>query len=369
MKHAIVLVSISLAIAVFGLVALSVSPSVGQGSNNADDHIRYCKSQNRIPLFNPPRCVLPLAPVDPRQQQSQTLNEQGRVAFQEGRFEDALRRFQDAESLYPSPDYRTNIEKAREAIRRRDVHTVFADGIATFDRREYERAIALFERVVSIDPNNAAAHDNIRRARIALAFQQGLAAPNPTRAIEMWDRVLALDPGNEAAKNNRELAIQQAGLVNALPNVITRLLSGAALQQARESVVDVRNVKTTDDVLRLMERDRKNCAFDSGRCTGAGRELVVATPTSTFVSFSFVSPEKENARMKQLRLEIVDARAKQEQEERALVSEFVQKPDPIERIADYQELSKKIAQKRKGIVPGIEAKEKDYERERVNHGT
>jgi len=144
---------------------------------------------NRVPCDYAPA---PQA-VDPRQQQAYWINENGRAAMRDARYDEALALFQQAYATYPSGTYLENQRVARHA------KAIALDRAGNHDaaQRIYEQLLA--ERN---DPNVAS---NLRQLQFRRAFDRGqsfFSQRSWNEAIDAYETALRYDPGSTASLNN-----------------------------------------------------------------------------------------------------------------------------------------------------------------------
>ena len=86
------------------------------------------------------------------------------------------------------------IERGKRESRENRATAYTNRGLAYYDKGEVDRAIADFDKVIALDPNNADAYSNRGNAY----DEKG----EFDRAIADFRRALEIDPSNQLAKNN-----------------------------------------------------------------------------------------------------------------------------------------------------------------------
>ena len=71
------------------------------------------------------------------------------------------------------------------------------------EQQRYEEMLELLQRLIDIDPNDAAIHNNIGIALVFLGRND--------EALESFDRALSLNPILENARANREALLEMKG--------------------------------------------------------------------------------------------------------------------------------------------------------------
>jgi tetratricopeptide (TPR) repeat protein len=106
-------------------------------------------------------------------------------------------------------------ESLKELDIQDDVKKILEKGLSYKERQAYTEAIAEFEKALNLDPNNAQAQTYLEETKttlqkqVALHLNEGIRYFNDQqleKAIAEWDKVLALSPDNQKAKDYRKRA-------------------------------------------------------------------------------------------------------------------------------------------------------------------
>jgi tetratricopeptide (TPR) repeat protein len=146
-------------------------------------------------------------------------NNSGLAHASRGDYIQAITDYNRAIQLDPANTvYKDNLQAAVEAVQKAAVD-YNTSGLAYFNKKEYDRAIADYHEAIRLDPSNTAYGDNLQVAREALAGQiaaerkaeaaayntSGLASFNKKeydRAIADYNEAIRLDPSTTAYKDN-----------------------------------------------------------------------------------------------------------------------------------------------------------------------
>ena len=251
----------------------------------------YDAQGNQVPCdYAPP----PVVTVDPRQQEAYQLNEEGRRAMREKRYEDALKLFERASRTYPDPVYDSNRRNvqililtrqgdalrqakrhdeairyyelaltygedayARRAIPETKFFRAFDRGRQAYAERRWDDAIAAYNEALTFKSDDAA-RNNIALASYVRAFDRGRALLDQKRwseAADAFREALGHRPGSDAAQKNldyankilgreaHDAAVREAvpkvasGLNETLKRKITRPAVGTAWRQGLAAVL------------------------------------------------------------------------------------------------------------------------------------
>jgi tetratricopeptide (TPR) repeat protein len=162
-------------------------------------------------------CVAPQQQyVDPRIGTANGLNEQGRQALSDSKYDDAANYFEQAYAMYPQDVYRTNLNLAYAGQH-------FKLGSDAFHNRKWQLAIDEYQRALSLRPDDGAAADNIDHARSKQSWDAGIDAFNNKQydlAIRYYQQGEAFRHDPEFANLIREAKGRKIGI--ALQQGITR---------------------------------------------------------------------------------------------------------------------------------------------------
>jgi serine/threonine-protein kinase len=172
--------------------------------------------QPTIVLQRPERATAPPSSpgrgeyVQRRARQLQQHMEAAQAAFDAGDFGAAVTRCEDAATL--DPDFRpalTLMDRARAAQARATVTTLIEAARAAFDRGDVDAAIAGCEEALALDPTSVPAIDLVARARARVAHaraqrtlegaQAALDRGDFDRALALCDDALAIEPDHADA--------------------------------------------------------------------------------------------------------------------------------------------------------------------------
>lgn len=94
---------------------------------------------------------------------------QGRVYFENQQYAKAEEEFRAALVLNPgnkeAKEYLESIAAKRKEAGRKEIDDLYLKGVEAYTREDYKQAIALWQRVLELDPNHAQARRNIERAQ------------------------------------------------------------------------------------------------------------------------------------------------------------------------------------------------------------
>lgn len=100
-----------------------------------------------------------------------TADQQGRLAFEDGRFEEAAERFEDPMWMGYALSFLGRYDEAADVFTRvATADAAFAEGVARVKGREYRPGITAFEKALQRDPEHAAAARNLEVAKAILAY-------------------------------------------------------------------------------------------------------------------------------------------------------------------------------------------------------
>lgn len=120
-----------------------------------------------------------------------------------------LLRIHSAIAVYISPQVQAQsshlatIQPGVILSQRMSAKEFFDRGLERYDKQDYQGAIADFNQVIQLDPNNAGAYNNRGLARSELGDKKG--------AIADYNRAIRLQPNDAVAYNNRGLARSELG--------------------------------------------------------------------------------------------------------------------------------------------------------------
>ncbi len=127
-----------------------------------------------------------------------------------GDLDTALTKYRDASKLVPK----------NKAFKENLANCLNKAAIAKHDAKDDTTAIAYLEEAVALLPNFKAAKDNLIALKGSKLNQEGIALmkiPNFEGAVAKFNEVLALDPDNKPVKINRDIAESQILLKNGDP--------------------------------------------------------------------------------------------------------------------------------------------------------
>ena len=96
--------------------------------------------------------------------------------------------------------------------RRENAEKTFQKAMARFNNNEFEKSIPLFEKTLSLEPENKEAGQHLQTAKIKSHFMTGhklFAAQKYTESIKFFEKVLELSPGHSASEDYIRRAKQQ----------------------------------------------------------------------------------------------------------------------------------------------------------------
>ena len=113
--------------------------------------------------------------------------------------QDAFRHLLTAHTNLMNSDYRSAIYSLTKSLDLKPTSLAYSNrGEAYINVGEYDDAIADYDRIIAIDPNDAAAYNNRGTAKVHKGDYEG--------AISDCDRAITIDPNNAAAYDNRGVA-------------------------------------------------------------------------------------------------------------------------------------------------------------------
>ncbi len=142
----------------------------------------------------------------------------------------------------------SKISKTKPASTTEEINAYFKEGLAAFNQGEYERAISLWEKLLSIDPSYIKGIEYIQKAKQKIEDQQTIAqlmheakeyyqAGNYPEAIRCWGKVVALDAEQAEAFEWMEKARAKMSHLEKIEKLFLQgddLLSKGEIEQAKE---------------------------------------------------------------------------------------------------------------------------------------
>lgn len=151
-----------------------------------------------------------------RREKSRQLLTQGKKMAAAGKWEQAVLKFKQA--LNYDPTSATVRSELDSALRQINIQALLRQGLAERDKGNYVRAIKLFNKVLDQDPLNTEATEYLEKTqreksrKISNLLQEGIkyySADNFVRAIACFDKLLEVDPENQVAQEYLKRAQQK----------------------------------------------------------------------------------------------------------------------------------------------------------------
>jgi len=239
------------------------------------------------------------------------LSSDAQKLFEKKRYAEAIAKWEEVLKL--DPENRAAIKGIEEAKRiLKEIEELNTSAKQLYDKGKDHEAIDKWREVLKLDPKSEIANDGIEKAKKRLIIELRSEARRLTRIVEtiaLWEEVLKLDPENKEAVEGIEKCNRILSTISQLSILSQRLYDEGKYQEAIDKWKEVLNLETenqtakdgiekAEEKLKGIERKVKKYCPECGYTNERGLKYCARCDAKLFEGIEELDSEKEKFKVK-----------------------------------------------------------------------